>query len=391
MRKIKRLWLDTRFWRYSFVGLGIFFLLIVVLNIVQSFVEPLFYPPARPSFQVGESDVYDAGSGEVFWLDDDHLVFSGNVEQYFSVHGKTHIYIWKMGGVPKAYRPDQWRKPETWPSDNYLCADNGNVYYNVTTRKYGNKTDSYVWTATVMAGRPGHETPSVWHFGSNVRGVNTARNEAPLADKNSKICTDYRDVTLAGHYWLLSHDRKTVLDFGRYNDGAGLSGPIRLLRLPDHAEIPIQNIPTEWAVGTCAQVMTWENSFVTWACPGGDVKYLDVETFPVWKIFSDGRVEEHFLQVGGLWGVHLVSTRVGYFAIAGGNKDGKGRQNMGLFYVQPDGRMKWIAQGFLSLEAVSPNGCLAAFSKATNLGKLEPLANKLVVFDLCKAAREMKS
>jgi len=356
-----------------------------------------------PSFQRDEAPrdlfVTTLIGKSVYWLDNDTLVFSGSRGKPIPAfpiiserqYGRENIYIWRLGEEPKVYKPEKWQVPGTLWGANYLCAQDGQIYFSIAPMKFSDHRLRQ-WSTTVMIGPPGHESPAAFSLGSDILG------ETPinLLSQNTvgKRCTNYVDPQMAQHKWVISRHSDTILDFGAYTDdmrnwNEPIDLPLRLIRVRDRHSVVLSSVDHRWARSMCAESLSWEDAFVVWRCEGLDATLLDVHSYPIWKIKTDGTVIRTTMHTGDLWGVHLVPSRSGNFVVASTTqtmtKERRGGvpEEAGLYSVDDHGELHLLVHGDFYPMAISPNGCLGAFATRSKLTKAE----HLVVFDLCKAAQ----
>jgi hypothetical protein len=365
----------------------------------------------RPWFQRAETAqdlLIDPFGHDVYWLDDNTLAFAaskgeraplikdsnGGTLVYgpgFKEPGKNeHMYIWSLDSEPKIYQAEKWLYPGTVIGKNYLCARDGNIYYSVKPTTLINPEQ---WSTTVMVGPPGKETPRAFSLGAINRGEmpwNLSRfGDGAFVDKR---CEDYSDQKMVGHAWFISRHADTILDFGPFlpfpHRDAPLGHPLQLIDIKDNHITPLPSVDPQWADVPCVQPLSWEDAFVVWRCDTGNADLYPIQSYPVWKIHTNGSVSQSTIHTGNLWGIQLIPSRVGYFATVWTTKDdrGGGRPNeTGLYSVGDDGEMHQLERGYFRILAVSPNGCLGAFSAEG--GPFYLFTAHLVVFDLCKARK----
>jgi hypothetical protein len=196
---------------------------------------------------------------------------------------------------------------------------------------------------------------------------------------------------MSGHLWAVSYFRDLVLDFGvrprpslwQYRPVDEKSKSLRLLRASDHQLISAIKADAHWTDADCTQTPSWEDTFIVSLCVFGDDK--KVQILPVWKIFGDGHTERTDIHVDDLLAPKLVPFRHGYFLVTwGSNKEGPNEKDAGIYAVS-GGTPKRILAGFYRTLAISPNGCLGAFSKVTRFQFASDREHPIIL-DLCKAA-----
>lgn len=325
---------------------------------------------------------------DVYWLDDNTLVFAGadtgpikNGEPSAFPDEKAGIYIWKMGSDPAPYKAGAWPQTGTRVSENYLCAANGKIMFS--TRAYIPTLAGF--EVPVMEGQIGREAPSSFRYYRS----DPAWSRPVVDDVVGKRCDQFHFEGMKDRRWQISHLREQVLDMGPAKSYE--SWEPRPVQIPTDAVFrlidvrsgnvrPVSGIDPHWALPGCEQPLSWEKAFVTWVC-AHDTSEKGVDFFPVWKIRSDGSVERIDAHLGNLVGPQLVPFRDGYLFVSwgryGSNEDAAG------IYLLANGRLKKIASGNYRAKAISPNGCLGAFSNSVQFA-FGGVFDRLTVFDFCK-------
>ncbi|HKX35589.1 MAG TPA: hypothetical protein VJM79_02855 [Rhizorhapis sp.] len=367
---------------------------VLIIGLLTFYREPAKEPKEQTKSIVGESRLqihparYDA-----FWIDDQTLIFAaadngageitGPYDDVFSFpKEKVHMYVWKMGDSPKPYKLGAWPEPGTQVYQNYLCAFNDEIFYSVKADPTRDFTKS--WTAMIMQGPLGKE--KLVEF----RKVASEEWSPPLSfDPVGRRCDQLHVPQMKGRSWKGSYFGDLVLDFGPLDDreregakDAASNG--RVLSLISRGSVSIAlKIDAPGVSALCTRTPSWENVFLVQPCVN-DIDWSSANSFPVWKVDSLGNVRGIDVPTGAFIAPEVVPFRRGSIVIGSYSKETSedARQQLGIYYAS-QGQLKLILKGNYRALAISPNGCLGAFAKATLFG-FGTSRERILVLDLCK-------
>lgn len=364
--------------------------MVVILAVVLAACNP----SSGASFLIGDSDLLiPQDHPAVTWLDNSTLFFEGSPED--AIHAgfrpsSRHLYTWKIDGKPQLFRAETW--PPKIVDKNpypiyYICASEGAVHYAVRPGLFPDASNSHL-RLPIMVGSPGREVLKIETLYADVSEearLFTSRTVGARCDSYSR---DNPPKGMAGRVWNISYKRDLVLDFGPVVRGPTIyrASP-KLFIWPTLLPIPLK-MSVGQARPSCTLTPSWEDAFVVWDCPSGDVTKLLIAEFPVWKIKRDGSVERLLLHLGNLQITDLIPIPDGYVATISGTKDFKGpglNPAAGIYRIQ-DGELRQVMKGFYWLQSLSPNGCLGAFGELVRQGGIVD-SLRLKAVDLCKLAR----
>jgi hypothetical protein len=351
-------------------------------------------------YKVGETHIQiERDLNEAFWYDDHTLVFSGidngpeslaNSYSWMPQVGydgrKSRIFVWKLGEVPRVYRPELQWEDSALAINRFLCAAKGRIYYSTSLAFTGDHITR--WSA--MVGMLGNERATTVEFKD---GEGRFPIEFYLENGIDRRCEQIFAPAMVGRNWRPSWRGDALLDLGRLVSPPWTSiisnnsppEPIVLRDSISGAIIPVRGINPSMVLPVCSVALPWDNTFAVWRCSGH--QGAKRKSIAVWQIRGDGSSIRTEIDLNYLVADEVLPFRDGYFASASGNWDENGQVNpnaRGTYIFTQTGWRKVLGEGY-EFRSLSPNGCLAAFATKAHLHTT--ISPHLSIFDLCKAKR----
>jgi hypothetical protein len=332
------------------------------------------------------ADVVDSGywstnvalDKNIFWLDEDRVMFAGfvprsdeqrNVEMQVLSKG---IFIWDTHAGTTVRYADIY---------GYLCHSGGYVSY------LSRLTDRHV---VFMDGPLGHE--------KETQSPGAAQERALLSPLTCKIPSGPRPALALGHAPFALLDGHGFLDlqdrYGRAPED--MNKPVLLYR-PDGGapvELPVTRIEVD---ANRIRYFEFADSYLLWgarpagAAPGKLKPWPEGMPHPVYLMTPAGEVttiEIPYAKWMAAGEFDVVPTKAGLFVVSHNMLDA-GRAGGAAGYMLSNNTLTAVLPGYIEFMAVSPGGCKIAFARRAgtdyfNRPGQEP---RIQMLDVCKAGR----
>lgn len=302
-----------------------------------------------PAYRSWVADTFIVGpnySTNIFWLNDETVVFDGYLEQATSKNFRTlsrSLFIWKLGDAPQPHSTTGW-------AGYGYCASDGVIAYSLKPAEGTNSP------TREMRGIPGHEVevPIL-----NLQYPPTAESAG------DDICRRYVDSKMLGRSWAVDVSRNFYLDLGSSTLPHSANVVLQRRDGAERKELPISF--TNFSFG-CAQSHQFTPAFFVWDCITISQDALrvwrDANCWPVWKVaLPGGEVEKTCIPFGAWAGAstEIIPTKAGiFFTSLQVNRETYLPGNAGLYSLD-NGSAKRVLPGWIEHVKVSPSGCKVAF------------------------------
>ena len=316
---------------------------------------------APSPYPVMDSGVWADRSSNVYWIDNQHILFKGSEEKEKAKHytGKFNISIWEPGKGVQVYAKDVV---------SVLCLNSDSIVY------YG-----------LLAKSPqGIEQYRYGKFGSEQTFTKPAGVKKFYWDQMNCKLTELTKVLeqRKGRAIFPLLDRHGYLDKGAIRGKESLKETPAIFYRPGHNEgitLPIR------IAGLVNYYAFKDAYFIT----RGLGLYQDFDKpGTAWWLAPDGTVTDLVVPRNPLNKYHVepFPTKIGIFAVSYSSKSLKDSGLAGGYFLR-DGKWSKVLDGDIQGLAVSPDGCKVAFSHAPYLDADlpdDPQKRTLKLIDFCK-------